>query len=166
MKKYGIFYGSATGSTEGVASDIAGALGAAKEDVVDVRNASPDMFGNYETLVLGTSTWGDGEVEEDWYDMLDAIDEMSLKGKKIALFGCGDETMSETFCNGVGELYSRLGNTGADFIAPFDTAGYEFNQSSALIEEGLAVGLLLDQVNHADLTPDRIKEWCELIKNS
>ena len=27
-----------------------------------------DVAGSYEALILGTSTWGDGELQDDWYD--------------------------------------------------------------------------------------------------
>lgn len=165
MKKYGIFYGSATGSTATVAESIAKELGVAKEDIKDVSEASPSMFGDYETLILGTSTWGDGEVQEDWYDMLAGVQSLALEGKKIAIFGCGDETMADTFCDGVGELYKRLLPTGATFIGDFDAEGYDYRHTSAEVD-GKIVGLLLDQVNHSDLTEDRIHRWVEKIKNT
>lgn len=166
MKKYGIFYGSATGTTSKIALKIGTALGVDAKDIIDVKDATPQQFGEYEVLILGTSTWGDGEIEEDWYDLLDGLEAVTLKDKKIALFGCGDENMTETFCNGVGELYERLQQTGATFVAPFNTAGYDYNVSSAEIENGIAVGLLIDEVNKPELTESRIKDWVDLIKNS
>lgn len=165
MKKYGIFYGSATGTTADVAGRLAEKLGVDKEDVHDVADAAPDMFGDYEVLVLGTSTWGDGEVEDDWYDMLNGVTALDLSGHKIALFGCGDQTMTDTFCNGVGELYERLKPTGATFIGAFNTDGYTFDNSMAVVD-GKGVGLLLDEVNNPELTPTRIIEWVNMIKNS
>lgn len=167
MKKYGLIYGSATGNTRRIAQAIATELDIEKEDIYDVTAVSPDVLALYDTLILGTSTWGDGEVEDDWYDMLAGISAIDLSDKKIALFGCGDETMSETFCNGVGQLYKEFGKTGAKFIAPFNTTGYHYNHSSAINPvDGVAVGLLLDEVNHPELTEERIKDWVELIKNS
>lgn len=165
MKEKGIIYGSATGTTRRIAGIIAEQLGIESEDIIDVSEASPESLAQYETLILGTSTWGDGEVEDDWYDILAGLSVIDLTDKKIALFGCGDETMSETFCNGVGQLYKEFSKTGAKFIAPFNTTGYHYNHSSADID-GMAVGLLLDEVNHPELTTGRIKEWVELIKNS
>ncbi len=165
MKKYGIFYGSATGTTADVASRIGAQLGVDAADIKNVKDVDPVQFGDYEVLVLGTSTWGDGEIEEDWYDVLAGVEMLALKGKKIALFGCGDENMSDTFCNGVGELYSRLKKTGATFIAPFNTDGYSYSKTSAEVD-GRIVGLLLDEVNKPELTPAKISAWTELIKNS
>ena len=89
------------------------------------------------------------------------------QGKQIALFGCGDETMSDTFCSAVGILHDRLKDTGAEFIAPYDTIGYTFDHSDAKPEDALeAEGLLLDEVNHPELTPARLAGWTTLVHNA
>ena len=131
MKKIGIFYGSATGTTQNVSMRIAKMLNIADSDVHDVGKTLPSAVGGYDILVLGTSTWGSGELEDDWFDFLDGIEVLDLRGKEIALFGCGDETMSDTFCSAVGILHDRLSGTGAMFIAPYDTIGYDFDESLA-----------------------------------
>ena len=158
MKKIGIFYGSSTGVTGEVAADIAKALGVADGDVHNVAKSAPSDVAPYDVLILGSSTWGAGDLQDDWYDFLDGLEVLDLKGKKIALFGCGDDTMSDTFCSAVGEIYNRLQKTGADFIGAFDANVYDFSNSGAFID-GVYVGLLLDQVNHEELTADRIKAW-------
>lgn len=68
MKKTGIFYGSTTGTTESVARLIAEKLGVSPEDVHDVSKLDAALAESYEALILGTSTWGDGELQDDWYD--------------------------------------------------------------------------------------------------
>lgn len=158
MKKFGIFYGSTTGVTARVANLIASRLGIAPEDVHNVAKTAPSAVGEYENLILGTSTWGAGEGQDDWLDFLDGLDMIDLRGKRIALFGCGDETMADTFCSGVGEIYKRLKNTGAYFIGSYPADVYTFNHSEAIVD-GQPVGLLLDEVNHADLTDGRIDGW-------
>lgn len=167
MKKYGIFYGSSTGTTKKVAEMIGNLLGVAEEDIMNVATVAPSKVADYEVLLLGTSTWGRGELQDDWYNYIAGLEEMDLAGKKIALFGCGDEKMKNTFCNGVGELYDRLGKSRATFVAPYDTIGYVFNKSKAKPEDALeAVGLLIDESNHADLTEKRVKGWTDLLKRS
>lgn len=164
MKKIGIFYGSTTGTTADVARRLGEILGVDDADIHDVASTAPSAVGDYEILVLGTSTWGVGDLQDDWEDYVAGVEALDLKGKKIALFGCGDETMSDSFCGGVGRLYNRLRRTGADFIAPYDTAGYDFDDSEAVVDDGVAVGLLLDEVNHPDLTDGRLRAWSALIK--
>lgn len=69
---------------------------------------------------MGSSTWGDGELEDDWYDFIAGVEVLDLKGKKVALFGCGDESMTDTFCNAVGELHDRL-NLRAAYLSRLTT---------------------------------------------
>ena len=57
MKTIGIFYGSSTGTTEGIAKRIAEKLGVEDKDIHDVSNASPADVAPYEILLLGCSTW-------------------------------------------------------------------------------------------------------------
>ena len=73
----------------------------------------------------------------------------------------------DTFCSAVGELHDRLEPTGAKFIAPYDTIGYEFEESRAKPEDALeAYGLLLDEVNHPELTAPRLAGWTTLVKQA
>ena len=157
--KYGIFYGSQTGTTAGVAKKIADALGVADTDVHNVADTAPDKLGDYDVVVLGTSTWGNGEIEDDWYDFLDGAQSLDLHDKKMALFGCGDETMADTFCNGVYYLYHRMKRTGAQLVGKYTVHPFKFDKSEAVDDLGFGLGLLLDEVNHADLTDDRIHDW-------
>lgn len=108
MEKIGIFYGSTTGITESVAYRLAELMHVKKEDIHDVARSKPSEIGQYELLLLGSSTWGSGDLQDDWYDFLDGIETLDLKDKTIALFGCGDQSMSDTFCNAVGTIYHRL----------------------------------------------------------
>lgn len=83
---------------------------------------------------------------------------MDMRGKRIALVGVGDETMTDSFCSGVGKLYQRLNHTGAYFIGTYPADVYNFKHSDAIVD-GKPVGLLLDEVNHPDLTDGRIDGW-------
>lgn len=163
MKNIGIFYGSTTGYTAEVANRLAKALGVEMKDVHDVANTAPSKLGEYDIIILGSSTWGNGDMQENWEDFIQGAEAMYLKGKKIAVFGCGDENMSDTFCNAVGEIYRRMQGTEAEFIAPFNADGYDFAKSGAIVD-GVCVGLVLDEVNHSDLTDGRIAEWVKQIK--
>ena len=77
----GIFYGSTTGTTEAVAEDIAKQLGVASADVHNVADASADEADKYDLLVVGSSTWGCGELQDDWYSFLDALKAKATRAK-------------------------------------------------------------------------------------
>lgn len=162
MKKTGIFYGSTTGTTADVARRIAKVLGVPEADVHDVAKTAPSVLGDYELDILGSSTWGSGDVQSDYYDFLDGAQALDLKGHRIAIFGCGDESMSDTFCSAIGDIYRKLADTGATFVGDFNSDGYDFSDSAACID-GRIVGLMLDEVNHADLTDARIAAWVKTI---
>mgnify|MGYP000379341182 CR=1 FL=1 len=86
----GIFFGSTMGTTEAVAADIAKQLGVADADVHNVADKPAGEVQKYDLLVLGSSTWGAGELQDDWYGFLAQLKAQDLSGKKVALFGCGD----------------------------------------------------------------------------
>ena len=102
MKKTLVVYGSSTGTCQSIAETIAEKLGA---EVVDVANLDDAQVNEAENLILGTSTWGAGEVQDDWYDGLNKLKKLDLNGKTVALFGCGDcESYGDTFCGGMYEI--------------------------------------------------------------
>ena len=52
-----VIYGSSTGTCEAIAEKIARKLGS---EAINVQDLSADIISNYQNLILGTSTWGDG----------------------------------------------------------------------------------------------------------
>lgn len=165
MEKIGIIYGSTSGTTESIAQQIADSLGVSKTDVIDAGKIKPENVAQYGILILGTSTWGDGELQDDWYDGVKVLKSTDLNGKKIALFGCGDsESYCDTFCDGIGLLYNELKDSGCTFIGNnVSTEGYSFSSSASVID-GVFVGLALDEMNESDKTSERLGNWLETIK--
>lgn len=159
MKKTGIFYGSTTGTTESVARLIADKLGIAPADVHEVSKVDTALVESYDALILGTSTWGDGELQDDWYSSLQVLQGADLSGKIVALFGCGDsESYPDTFCDGIGLLFENLKDSGCIFVGAVDDSDYTYSASVAAAD-GKFVGLALDDVNESDRTDDRVSAW-------
>jgi len=165
MKKTGIFYGSSTGTCEDLANQIADKMGVAASDVYSADKLSADLVKEYDLLILGTSTWGDGELQDDWYDGIKVLKSADLSFKSIALFGCGDsESYCDTFCDGMGILYEDLKDSGCSFIGnKVGTDGYSFSSSIAVVN-GAFVGLALDEVNESNKTAERIDNWTAELK--
>ena len=165
MKKTGVFYGSSTGTCEDLANQIADKMGVAASDVYSADKLSADLVKEYDLLILGTSTWGDGELQDDWYDGIKVLKSADLSFKSIALFGCGDsESYCDTFCDGMGILYEDLKDSGCSFIGnKVGTDGYSFSSSIAVVN-GAFVGLALDEVNESDKTAERIDNWTAELK--
>ena len=155
-----VIYGSSTGTCEAIAEKIAQKLGC---EAIDVQKLTADVVNNNQNLILGTSTWGAGELQDDWYDGLKVLQGADLTGKTIALFGCGDcESYGDTFVGGIGELFNALKTTGATFVGAVDVDGYTFGDSEAVVD-GKFVGLPLDDVNEDDKTDARIEAWIAAI---
>lgn len=164
MKKTGIFYGSNSGTTESIAGRIAERLGIPQSDIHNVGNTSADTAAEYEVLILGSSTWGAGDLQDDWYDFLPKLQKQSLNGKLVAIFGCGDSvSFGDTFCDAIGTIYNDLQSTGCTFIGRVNASEYSFDNSTAVID-GYFVGLPLDEMNEESLTDLRIANWIEQLK--
>lgn len=161
MKKTGIFYGSSSGVTGEIADKLAAKLGA---DVYDVAETSVDTVQGYELLILGSSTWGAGDLQDDWEDFLPKLKKQDLSGKAVALFGTGDaSSFGDTFCDAVGTIWAALQGTGCTFCGKIPADGYSYDASTAEVD-GSLVGLLLDEVNEDDQTAGRIDHWVEQLK--
>ncbi len=163
MSKTIVVFGSSTGTCEAIAEKIASKLGA---EVLNVQDMTADVVAANDNLILGTSTWGAGELQDDWYDGINVLKSADLSGKTVALFGCGDcESYSDTFVGGMGELYDAVKASGAKLIGAVSTDGYTFDDSAAVVD-GKFVGLALDDVNEDDKTDGRIDAWLAEISPS
>lgn len=161
MKKTIVVYGSSTGNCEGIANKIATKLGC---EAVDVNSMNEDTVKGNDNLILGTSTWGAGDMQDDWYDGVKVLKNAGMQGKTVAIFGCGDcESYSDTFCGGMAELCEAAKQAGANVIGEVAADGYNFDDSAA-VENGMFVGLALDEDNESDKTDERIGNWIETIK--
>jgi flavodoxin I len=157
MASIGIFFGSTGGNTENAAEAIAKHLGECK--LCDVAKAGAADLARYDRLILGTSTWGEGELQDDWERFLQKTDSIDLSGKTVALFGLGDqEGYDEYFVDGMGILCEWVAARGGRVIGSWPVAGYQFEHSRA-VKEGAFVGLALDEDNQDDLTDERITQW-------
>ena len=134
MGKTAIIYGSTTGTTENIAGRIAEQMNIASEDVYEVAKITPADVAQYDMLLLGCSTWGAGDLQDDWYKGLEMLKQTDLTGKKIAFFGAGDSSSySDTFCGALGVLYEGLKSSGATFVGQVDPSEYTFDRISRWI---------------------------------
>ncbi len=164
MKQVGIFYGSSTGDTERVAIQIKAAIEKTKVSVHDILESSIEDLNQYSFLIFGISTWGIGKIQDDWEDFLSQLENTDLTGKKIALFGLGDqESYPDTFSDALGILYDKFQHTGCAIIGEWPVSGYEYIHSKAL-RNGKFVGLVIDERNQPELTMERIISWIKTLE--
>ena len=158
MKKIAILYGSVTGNTAAAAKRINNQL-IDMAKVMDIACVTVEMLSKYDFLFLGTSTYGMGDLQNDWKIFLPELKRADLSGKTVALFGLGDSVSNpNTFVNGMGTIYHALKNSGCKIVGHCPTDGYSFTGSEALVD-GEFVGLPLDHDNENGSTDSRIAQW-------
>lgn len=160
-----LFYGSQTGTTEGIAERIKRALPELISDIRNIYGAKAEEIAECSFLVLGGSTWGDGELTDDWVDYLPKFESIDLSGKKVALFALGDQYgYSYNFVSAMRILYDKVIEQGGEVIvADVPTTGFEFDHSEAVVDDNF-VGLVIDEVNEPELTDERIETWANRVR--
>lgn len=173
MNKIGIFYGTEQGMTEMMAQVMYRVLG---DDIasepVNVNRASVAQLLSYQALILGMPSYGVGEIpgrttgseEGNWEEFLFRLDEADLSGKRIALFGLGNQQKYyDRFAGSLIHLYHYVAGYGAEVVGAWSTDGYHFTHSNSVVD-GNFVGLVLDHHNQPELTKSRILDWLDQIK--
>lgn len=156
-----IFYASSTGNTEEIANKINEKLDGFK--LIDIANDGVEKMNDCESLIIGVSTWGEGDLQDDWEDCLPDIQAIDFKDKTVALFGLGDQDgYPDEFCNALGIMYEEISKKDAKIIGQTSAEGYEYDESRAEID-GNFVGLVIDEDNQSELSDERIDNWCSSI---
>lgn len=164
MAKIGLFYGTETGNTRKVGKLIAKQF---DEDVVELYNVADASAGDvakYDSLIFGTPTLGDGELENSWADFLPKLDGIDFSKKTVAIYGLGDqEGYPDEFVDAMIFIYKKVKKLGANIIGSWSTDGYEYVKSRAEID-GKFLGLVIDQDNQKDQTKERVADWVNQIR--
>ncbi len=164
MAKIGLFYGSTTGNTVKVAELIQNAFGPGIVDLIDVGMASSQDLKKYDALILGTSTWHWGGLQDEWALFEDFLTSDVLEGKKVAFFGLGDQKRyADHFVDGMGLLYEKVKPLGVQVVGLWSREGYDFEASAAQLGDRL-IGLALDEDNEPQRTQDRVDKWVRQLK--
>lgn len=166
MQKIGLFYGSSTGNTEVVAEMIKDAFDKIAPDLVDVFDiglVEVNRLLEYDRLIIGCPTWNIGQLQDDWDIAYTRLEEMDFSGKKVAVFGVGDQFgYSDNFCDAIGILGQKFEERGAELVGFTAAVDYEFSYSLG-VEDGVFLGLALDEDNQHTLTPERVAQWVDLL---
>lgn len=164
MDKVGIFYGSSTGNTRDVSQKLCEAFGPGKAELHNIAETTPESLRAYRNLVFAGSTWGTGELQDDWERFFPQLDEVDLHGKCVALMALGDQqNYPETFASWMGFVFDKVIERGATVVGDTELKNYAFT-ASASERGGRFLGLVIDEDNQADLTPKRISDWVRRLK--
>lgn len=151
-----IIYGSDGGCTRKIAKKIASKTGG---KVLDIKAAETADFENCTLLILGCPTYADGDLQTDWNDHYGKLEEADLEGKRVAIFGTGDQmNYPESFVDAIGILHDTVVERGGQVVGYTENSGYDFSKSVGL-RDGRFLGLAIDEDNQAGKTEARINAW-------
>jgi flavodoxin I len=157
----GVFYTTSTGNSDEISERIAEILAC---EVFNISECGIDKINEFDKVIIGGSTWGDGDLNDDLEDVWAEFTELDFSSKTVALFGLGDqEGYPDTFVNALGTVYEQVLLKGATVIGSTSTDDYEYDESKAVVD-GSFVGLVIDEDNQDDLTQQRIESWLDSIK--
>ncbi len=163
MAGIGIFYGSSTGNTKDVSVKLQAALGGDLHNITDV---DADMISGYQHLVFAASTWGAGDLQDDWEDFFPNLDDVDFTDKKVGIMGLGDQrNYGGTFVGGMQVLAEKIEEKGGSVVGSTSTDGYRYHNSEAEKDRRF-VGLVIDEDGQSDKTGERIKAWVTDLKKA
>jgi len=125
-----VLYYSATGNTKALVN-----ICESECDVFTIRNFDFNKLENYEKILIGTSTWGEGIPPKVFFNLKQEL--LSIKNKQIGLFGSGNAHF-EYYCGAL-DLLSEMLNVQNDISFVFKYEGYPKetikNQFKTILEE-------------------------------
>ena len=147
-----IVYGSSTGNTQYVAEEIEKILTAQGMDVKNVevgRAKAEGLCDGYDMILLGCSTWGVDEIElqEDFVYLFDRLEQANVKGKKVAVFGCG-ESDRIWFCGAVDAIEKKLKELDAHVVDTLRVDGDPKEKRSVINDWANRVGADMIKMRH------------------
>jgi flavodoxin I len=164
MRHVGIVYGSSTGNTRDVSEKLQKAFGPDSADLLNVVEIDPHTLEEYDNLVFAVSTWGKGDLQDDWEDFFPNFDELDLSRIHVAVLALGDQRNYPTnFADAMAILVDKAKERGARIVGKTDTEGYAYEVSAA-VRNGKFMGLVVDEDTQSNLTEPRIRDWVEQLK--
>ena len=162
--RIGIFYSGSTGNTALIAKRLSELVNTAR--LYPIADAVRADLEAYDLLILGTSSWHDegDRLQSDWNDAYDCLREAQLEGKKVAIYGLGDQIRyPDAFVDGMKTLHDLAVAAGASIIGKWPDNDYDYT-SSAAVEGDSFLGLPLDVENQDQLTEQRLAAWVSLLQ--
>ena len=162
MNKIAILYGTSGGSVETVAKQLQD-LFEGEADIFNVLDVSLTEIVDYPYIVVGTSTTGIGDLQDDWEGFLPSFAKIDFTGKKVAIFALGDSaSYSTSFAESMKVVYDEIYDK-VKIVGQVPDVGYTYDDSIA-VEDGMWIGLPLDEDNEYDLTEERLENWVKILK--
>lgn len=169
MKKIVLLYWPKGGNVEKSAKNIYSTFDENLIDIYDVESFDMNNLEGYDYYIMGSSTvgaehWEDADSNNLFNRFFRQLEEHDLKGKKVALFGLGDQILYPAhYVDGLGILKEEVDKINGSLVGQWPTEGYSFTDSEG-VDGDKFFGLALDEDNEDDKSEARIKKWVEILK--
>ena len=164
MSKIAIIYSFNTKKTGKIATQIQERFNDPEVEMINAEDLTEEIFLSFDRIIMGVPTWFDGELPNYWDEFVPALEDLDLHGKKIALFGLGDQKgYPENFLDGVGIMAEILEARGVELCGFTSIEGYEF-ESSRAVRGKQFMGLAIDYENQGSMNKERIASWLDQLK--
>jgi len=170
MNKTAIFFSPEGGNVNRVTIQLGEVIGNEKVDIIPANKVVKENLYKYKQIIfvgstVGADHWSNKTIVDEWQEFFRKIDEISFEDKKVALVGLGNSVLyPEHFADGMAHLYKQIANKKAKIFGFVEAEGYTFTDSEALNDEGLFLGLPIDEENEYDLTAGRLEKWVSKLK--
>ncbi|MFB5661139.1 flavodoxin [Alteribacillus sp. HJP-4] len=119
MAKIIILFASMSGNTEEMAEIIEENVTSCGHSVtkyhIDMDEVQPKELLSYDGILLGTYTWGDGDIPYEFEEFYDDLEEIDLTGKTAGVFGSCD-SMYPIYGGAIDTFGERFQSCGARLV--------------------------------------------------
>lgn len=156
-----VLFGTQTGTTEMVASDIEDSLVSASLEPKSVRGLDEveiDQFSTMGTVLVVCSTYGDGGMPDNAQSLFDALcgpDAPDLTGLRFSLLAFGDSSYQD-FCAAGRKLDAQLCKRGAERIYPRADCDVMYEETAEAWTQGV-----LQVLSNSDAAADEDAQEAE-----
>ena len=168
--KVNLIYGTETGFTKSIGEDILRLWDVAGHEtrLIKVDEAAIEDW-RADLLIMGAPTWCEprldtfGEYSDDWNET--DLSKVDFKDQIVALFGLGDQVgYGNNFVDALGMMAEPVLEGGGKLIGKVPTKLYNYELSQGEDGKGNFWGLAIDEDNEPTLSPQRIMDWVEQLK--
>lgn len=164
MSTIGILFATISGSTREQAKDVANKLDLNQKHVHDLLETSLEVMDQYETILIGSPTYGRGDCHYLFNDGIPELLQQFSKRKNIGIFVMGDlKSHRKTFGGGLFRLYEKLDLATHRLVGGIPVNLYD--HAFPDWEEALLPGLIVDKHGSKRNNQARMDVWLAEVKH-
>jgi flavodoxin long chain len=170
MNKTALFFSPEGGNVNSVTIRLGEVIGNEKVDIMLAKEVVKENLNKYDQIIfvgstVGAEHWSNKTIVDEWQEFFRKIEDISFEDKKVAIVGLGNSVLyPEHFADGIAHLYKIIANKRAIIFGFVDAEDYTFTDSQALNDDGVFLGLPIDEDNEYDLTTERLEKWVSKLK--